>query len=54
MNCILKFALKKCIKKEITDLKVVNRYLKIYYNITLSEEALCSRLAQQQKYIIRP
>ena len=49
MNCILKFALKKCIKKEITDLKVVNRYLKIHYNISLSEKALCSRLNQQKK-----
>jgi len=47
MNCVLKFALKKCIEKNITDIKVVNRYLKMYYNISLSEEALCSRLNQQ-------
>lgn len=49
MNCILKYALKKCTKKNITDIKVIDRYLKMHYNISLSEEALCLRLNQKQK-----
>jgi len=49
MNCIIKSVLKKCIKKNIINIKVVNRYLRIYYNINLSEEAICLRMHQQQK-----
>jgi hypothetical protein len=49
MGCTLNYALIKCIDRGITDNKIISRYLKLYYNIILSEEALCSRIKHQQK-----
>lgn len=49
MICILKYALKRCIENNVIEPEVIKRYLKLYYDITLSEEALKSRIAQEQK-----